>query len=298
MNKKILVVGSANADLTIHADRMPELGETITGSNFSVNCGGKGANQAVAVAKLGGEVSFLGAVGNDANGKMLLDNLSNEKVEFKGVVTENTPTGIASITVINGDNFIVLDEGANAYLTPDVVREKEEVISESEYVILQLEIPMETVIETARLAKKCNKTVVLNPAPYKEMPEKLFSLVDIFIPNEHEAKLMTGAELTDEPSYKQTIEEIRSKGINSVIITLGDKGCVYNVGDEIFTQPAIKVKVVDTTSAGDSFIGALITRLSRGESIHNAVSYAARVASITVTRMGAATSIPYESEIA
>ncbi len=297
MNKKILVIGSANADLTIHADRMPYLGETITGRDFSVNCGGKGANQAVAVAKLGGNASFLGAVGNDANGKMLLDNLRKEKVEFEGIITENTPTGTASITVVNADNFIILDQGANGEMTKEIIREKENIIAESDYIILQLEIPAEAVLESAKIAKKHGKTVVLNPAPFCEMPEELYSLIDVFIPNEHEAKLMTGVELTDEKSYKKAIGIIKSKGIKTAIITLGHKGCVYNIGEEIFETPAIKVNAVDTTSAGDSFIGALITKLSKGDNIHNSIAYATKVSSITVTRMGASSSIPYENEV-
>ncbi len=296
-NKKILVIGSANADLTIHTDRMPRLGETLMGNDFSVNCGGKGANQAVAVAKSGGEVSFFGAVGNDVNGKMLLDNLKKENVLFNGIVAKDSPTGTASITVIGGDNFIILDSGANNALSPEAVREKEEEIKNNDYIILQLEIPTESVSESAKIAKKYGKTVVLNPAPYCELSEDLYNLVDMIIPNEHEAKLMTGIEIQDDMTCKTAIEAIKEKGIKTVIITLGDKGCAYNIGDEIYFHPAIKVDAVDTTSAGDSFIGALITKLSKGEDLNNAISYATKVSSITVTRKGASSSIPYEWEI-
>ncbi len=241
--------------------------------------------------------NFFGAVGNDVNGKMLLDNLKKENVLFNGIVTNESPTGTASITVIGGDNFIILDSGANNALTPEAVKENEEEIKNSDYIILQLEIPPESVSESAKIAKKYGKTVVLNPAPYCEISEDLYSLIDIIIPNEHEAKLMTGIEIKDEETCKNAINAIKEKGIESVIITLGDKGCAYNIESEIYFHPAIKVDVIDTTSAGDSFIGALITKLSKGEDLNNAITFATKVSSITVTRQGASSSIPYEWEI-
>ncbi len=297
MNKKILTIGSLNADLTIHCDRMPKLGETLNGSNFSVNCGGKGANQAIAVSKLGGESVLFGAVGNDSNGKMLLENLENNRVDFKGIIKENISTGTASITVVNGDNFIILDKGANGEITAEIIKENEAVIKECEFLCLQLEIPVEAVLKSAKTARKYGKTVVLNPAPFCDLPEEIYSYIDIFIPNEHEAKLMTDIEISDEDSAERAIKAIKSKGIKTVIITLGDKGCVYNDGEKTVMHPAIKVNAVDTTSAGDSFIGALVTKLSKGEELKNAIEYATKVSSITVTRYGASCSIPFESEV-
>ncbi len=297
MNKKILTIGSLNADLTIHCDRMPKLGETLSGGNFSVNCGGKGGNQAVAVGKLGGNSVFFGAVGDDSNGKMLIENLQNNNVEFKGIKIKDAPTGTASITVINGDNFIILDKGANGKLTAETIRENRAIIKECDFLLLQYEIPFEAISEAAQIAKKYNKTVILNPAPFCDFPENLYSLIDIFIPNEHEAELMTGISVKDEESSEKAILKMRKKGIKTVIITLGDKGCVYNDGEKTVMQPAFKVKAVDTTSAGDSFIGALATKLSKGENLKNAVEYATKVSSITVTRYGASSSIPLENEV-
>ena len=189
---KILVVGSANADLMIRAGRMPKLGETVDGSDFKTNAGGKGLNQAIAVSKLGGDVSFIASVGADPNGDMLLSACKKHNVGFCGIVREDAATGVAVVTVVGGDNFIILNPGSNALLTPELIEEKKELIQKAEYVILQLEIPVETVLKTARIAKEAGTKVVLNPAPYKEIPEAVYSLTDIVIPNEHEAEAMTG----------------------------------------------------------------------------------------------------------
>lgn len=295
--KKILVIGSANMDLTIHTDRMPKLGETVTGRDFSLNCGGKGANQAVAAAKLGGNVSFAGAVGNDPYGKTLLNNFEKNKIEFSGIITEKVSTGTASITVVDGDNFIILNEGANGLMSVDAVEEKADLIKKADYLIMQLEIPVETVVRAAEIAKSGGTKTVINPAPYKEIPEKLFALTDIMIPNEYEAELLTGIAIKNKAAAENAVKAIRRKGVERVIITLGDKGCVYNDGEEIFDCPAVKTTVVDTTSAGDTFIGALCVKLSGGENIHDAVNYAVKAAAITVSRKGASASIPYANEI-
>ncbi len=294
---KILVIGSANTDLTIHTDRMPKLGETVTGYDFQLNCGGKGANQASAVAKLGGNVIFLGAVGKDLNGDKILSDFKKNSVCFDGIISEDVPTGTASITVIGGDNFIILNEGANGLVTPEVIDEKADLIKNADYLIMQLEIPVQSVLRAAELACKYNTKVILNPAPVKEIPQELFALTDIMIPNEHEAKLITGAEVESAADAEKAIKILNEKGVKTVIITLGDKGCVYNCGKEIFECPAEKAVAVDTTSAGDSFIGALCVKLSQGENLHSAIKYAAKVAAITVSRKGASVSIPYAYEV-
>ncbi len=293
----ILVIGSANTDLTIHTDRMPRLGETVTGYDFQLNCGGKGANQASAVAKLGGNVTFLGAVGKDSNGEKLLSDFEKNSVCFNGIISEKAPTGTASITVIGGDNFIILNEGANGLITPEVIDEKADLIKSADYLVMQLEIPVQSVLRAAELADKFNTEVILNPAPVKEIPHELFALTDIMIPNEHEAKLITGVEIESTADAKKAIKILNDKGVKTVIITLGDKGCVYNSGNEIFECPAEKTVAVDTTSAGDSFIGALCVKLSQGENLHGAIKYAAKVAAITVSRKGASASIPYAYEV-
>ena len=295
--KKIIVAGSANMDYYINVEHMPRLGETITGKGFSVNAGGKGLNQAVAIAKLGGEVSCVGAVGCDANGKILLEALDEYGVVFDGIKTENSATGVAFVTITNGDNFIVLDSGANDLLIPQTIESKYEQIAYADYIVLQLEIPTETVKRAIEIAKENNTKVVLNPAPYKELPEELLPLIDILVPNEHEAEAMTGIELSNKRNCIRAIEKLKGKGIKTVIITLGDRGCVYNNENEIVFCNALEVETIDTTSAGDSFIGALCVKLANDEALSDAVAFATKVSAITVSRKGAAVSIPYISEL-
>ncbi|MEE1139312.1 MAG: ribokinase [Acutalibacteraceae bacterium] len=295
--KKILVIGSTNADLTIHTNRMPSLGETVEGFDFSINAGGKGANQAVAVAKLGGYVRFLGAVGNDSNGKMLLDNLEKSGVKFSGFITEESSTGTASITVVNGDNFIILNAGANNCITPAVVDKYSNLIENSDILVMQLEIPLESVIRAAEIAKQSKTLVVLNPAPCKELPDDFLENIDIIVPNEHEASLLTGINIDTEDSCKRAIEILKDKDIGTVIITLGGKGCVYNHGDIIRFRSAEKTTVVDTTSAGDTFIGAVCCGLAEGMDLELCIDLATKASAITVSRKGASCSIPTRDEI-
>ena len=294
---KIIVIGSMNVDLVIHSPKMPNLGETLTGNNFQINAGGKGLNQAVAIAKLGGNISFLGAVGNDSNGELLLSELKNNNIDFKGFKTEKTPTGIAMITVVEGNNFIVLDSGANAELTPEEIEKYSNLIGESEYCVIQLEIPVETVLKVCEIANKCGTKIILNPAPFKKLPDEVFSQIDYIIPNEHEAHDLTGIYPSDEENTRKSIFSLKEKGVKNVIITLGERGCAYNVGDEVVFKSAIKTKVVDTTSAGDTFVGALVSKLSQNESLENSISFATKASAITVSREGASKSIPYENEI-
>ena len=295
--KNILVIGSANIDLTIHTDRMPKLGETVAGHGFSMNSGGKGANQAVAAAKLGGDVKVLGVIGNDTYGEKLLADLRKSGAFFEGITADGVPTGTACITVVNGDNFIVLNPGANDLLTPEIIEEKAELIRKSDYVIMQLEIPVDSVLRAAVIAKDAGTSVVLNPAPVKELPDEIYRLTDIMIPNEYEAMLLTGISTDNEQGCRAAVEDLRKKGVKTVIITLGDRGCVYNDGDRIIFHPAGKADVVDTTSAGDSFIGALCCKLASGNSLPEAIDYATKVAAVTVSRRGASESIPYAYEI-
>ena len=295
--KNILVIGSANIDLTIQTDRMPKLGETVTGHGFSMNSGGKGANQAVAAAKLGGDVKFLGVIGNDTYGEKLLADLRKSGAFFEGITADGVPTGTACITVVNGDNFIVLNPGANDLLTPEIIEEKAELIRKSDYVIMQLEIPVDSVLRAAVIAKDAGTSVVLNPAPVKELPDEIYRLIDIMIPNEYEAMLLTGISTDNEQGCRAAVEDLRKKGVKTVIITLGDRGCVYNDGDRIIFHPAGKADVVDTTSAGDSFIGALCCKLASGNSLPESIDYATKVAAVTVSRRGASESIPYAYEI-
>ena len=199
--------------------------------------------------------------------------------------------------MVNGDNFIVLNPGANDLLTPEIIEEKAELIRKSDYVIMQLEIPVDSVLRAAVIAKDAGTSVVLNPAPVKELPDEIYRFTDIMIPNEYEAMLLTGISTDDEQGCRAAVEDLRKKGVKTAIITLGDRGCVYNDGDRIIFHPAGKADVVDTTSAGDSFIGALCCKLVSGNSLPESVDYATKVAAVTVSRRGASESIPYAHEI-
>ena len=297
MSEKIIVIGSMNADLVIHSPKMPVLGETLNGNNFQINAGGKGLNQAVAIAKLGGDVSFLGAVGNDANGQLLLNELKNSNVDFKGFKTEEATTGIAMITVVDGNNFIILDAGANDKLTPEIISNYRDLIGKSDYCVMQLEIPVETVLKVCEIAKKYGTRIILNPAPFKELPNEIFSQIDYIIPNEHEAHDLTGIYPSDEESTQKAILKLKEKGVKNVIITLGERGCAYNVGDSLYFKTALKTNVVDTTSAGDTFVGALVSKFSQNENLENAINFATKASAITVSREGASRSIPFVNEI-
>lgn len=295
--KHILVIGSANADFTIHADRLPRLGETLPGRDFSVNIGGKGLNQAIAVSRLGGQAAFLGAVGNDMNGAMLLRAMQDNGISFEGICTEKDTTGMAMITVVNGDNCIVLHHGANFCLTPDCLAEKKPLIESAAAVIFQLEIPMETVLLGMKTAHAANVPVFLNPAPACTLPEDIYPLADYFIPNEHEAFALSGIEAETEEGCRENIRFFREKGVKNVLITRGEKGCAYHVGDNVHFCPAVKTTPVDTTSAGDTFVGAVCVQRMQGASLPDAVSYACRASALTVERPGAAASIPYADEV-
>ncbi len=297
MSKHILVVGSINVDYVIQTERLPKLGETITGHDFAMNFGGKGANQAVAIAKAGCEVKMLGAVGTDLSGDLAVKNLESCGVNCEDVLRVNAPTGAAVITVCGGDNHIILDIGANAYVTPEVIAQKRALFAWADIVVMQLEIPVESVLAAARLAHECKKTVVLNPAPVKELDKELYPYIDLMIPNEFEAHLVTGVEITDDASAAAAIRELRALGCKNAIVTLGGHGCAYGVGEEVHYAGIYKVTRVDTTAAGDSFIGGICAKLCEGCDLDRAVEYASAVSAIAVSRAGAAASIPTSEEV-
>ncbi len=276
---------------------MPKLGETVSSDGFCINAGGKGLNQAVAVSKLGGDVDFFGVVGNDDNGKMLINKMNEYDISFKGIISNDDITGIAVVSVINGDNFIMVESGANGSFSPSVAEEKAELIKSADMVILQLEIPVETVMRIMEIAKSSKTTVILNPAPYKNLPPDAYRLVDYLIPNEHEAQSLTGIDTSNADGVEKSIKLIRDMGVKNVIITLGERGCAYIDQDEIIFKSAKKSNVVDTTSAGDTFIGALCSKLSKGECLNKAIIFATKASAVTVSRKGAAQSIPYENEV-
>jgi ribokinase len=297
MSKNILVVGSINMDYVIHTDRLPKLGETITGSDFAMNYGGKGANQAVAVAKQGCTTKMLGAVGTDMAGGLAIQNLESYGINCEAVLRVNAPTGAAVITVCGGDNHIILDVGANGLVTPDRIMEREDLFAWADVVVMQYEIPVESVLAAAKLAKKNGCFVILNPAPVKEVPEELYGYVDLLSPNEFEASLITGVEVTDRESAAVDIARLMEKGCKNALVTLGKQGCAYRSGERVQYEDIIPIKVVDTTAAGDSFIGGLCTKLCEGAEISEAVKYATAVSTLTVSRAGASVSIPTCDEV-
>ena len=294
---KILVIGSANADMVVRSPRMPALGETLIGSDSFVGAGGKGLNQAVAVKKLGGEVRFVGALGKDANGAMLQNTLDCYDIPATCLETEERATGCAMIVLVDGDNFIVVDEGANACLTPDVIDGVARYIEDADIVLIQYEIPVASVIRIAEIVAESRAMLVVNPAPFKELPREFYAKCDLLVPNEYEAQALSGIYPGDEESAEAALGAILDMGVKRAIITLGERGCIYFDGEKIAKCPAIKTVAVDTTSAGDSFIGALCVRLAAGERIEDAIKYATKVSAITVSRAGASNSIPFANEI-
>lgn len=296
--KKIVVIGSLNMDLVVNTPRIPALGETVLGSGFFTAPGGKGANQAVAAARLGGSVSIVGCVGDDIFGKELKQNLLVNDVDIINVkVIENTPTGVAMITVKDGDNFIIVDPGANFCLTTDIIDELEDLIKDSFLVVIQLEIPFETVERAVESAHKHGVKVLLNPAPARTLPDDLLEKIDIITPNEKECELITGLPVRNIDDAKAAVSFLMQKGIPQVVITMGSAGAVYNNGSKIMHKSAVKVKAVDTTAAGDSFSGAISVALTEGKSIDEAIDFANLVGALTVTKKGAQLSLPMRKNV-
>lgn len=291
--KNILVIGSLNMDLVINADRLPQPGETIHGHGFVVVPGGKGANQASACARAGGNVKMLGKVGTDGYGDILLKNLDRDGVNISGIERENVSTGVAVITVFGGENTIILDKGANGTVDIDYIDRHRDAISWADYVIMQYEIPMETVLYCAKLAHSMGKTVIIDPAPMLSGSEELYPFADIMLPNETEAQQLVSQECNNKD---ELIEKILEKGVKSVILTMGKKGAVYSDGEKTVHQPAFRVRTVDSTGAGDCFSGAFAAGLATGQTIEEALEFAAKASAISVSRHGAQPSFPWKSE--
>lgn len=298
---KILVVGSANMDMVITAPHFPQPGETIAGYGFMTNHGGKGANQAVAAARLGAKVAFVGKVGNDQFGQAMKDMMCQEGIDVSALsVASQIPTGVALIiTVPSGENTIVIEPGANAQLTPEDVEQAEELFEDAGIVLMQLETPVTTLIKAAELAKQHGAYVVLNPAPapVTPLPDALLQHVDLLIPNETEAAAISGTDVVTADDVPVAMERLHSMGIKNVIITLGSKGAYASVEGSIMKVEAVKVEAVDTTAAGDTFCGALCKALLQGRDLQGAMSYACKAAAISVTRRGAQMSMPRKEEV-
>ncbi|UOQ94672.1 ribokinase [Halobacillus shinanisalinarum] len=289
----ILVVGSLNMDIVIEADRAPLAGETIMGQHSSFIPGGKGANQAVALAKLGAQTTLLGAVGNDPFGTSLLRSLKDNGVETGQIKkVDHAPTGIASILLAEGDNRIVVVPGANDDCLPEDIREHEDLIEKADLVLLQLEIPLDTVITTAKIAKKFGKTVILNPAPARSLPEELLQNVDYITPNHSELGILSKM---DQEGFdlNRAMEILQRSGVDNVITTLGSEGATYKSQESaVKTAPAYQVPVVDTTGAGDAFNAGLSYAIGMDKDISEAVSFASKVSALSVTKFGAQAGMP------
>ena len=286
-------------DMVVKTSHIPTPGETVLSGSFFMNPGGKGANQAVSVARLGGDVAFVSKVGNDVFGKQSTQSFQEEGIDIAHLLSDDTlPSGVALITVDrSGENSIVVASGANASLMPADLEDALDKIAGAGIVLMQLEIPMETVHFAAIYAVKHGVKVILNPAPANTLPPKLLSCIDIITPNQSEAAMLSGINVTDAATAAQAAVAIHNLGVKSVIITMGAMGCVIYDKGEITLVPAQKVEAVDTTAAGDVFCGALAVALAEGGTLFDAVDFASRAAAISVTRMGAQPSIPYRREL-
>ena len=295
----IFVLGSINTDMVAVVPREVKVGETIICDKFYSGLGGKGANQAVAIAKLGGKVKFIGKVGNDENGKKAVEKLNEYGVDTEFVaVSETVSTGVALITVANGDNSIVAYGGANFDITCDEVDLALDGAETGDILVMQLEMPLSVVEYGARLAKEKGMKVILNPAPATEIEPSIYAMVDLICPNETETELLTGINPCDGEAYLAlAVKNFYQKGVSEVLITMGSDGSAMAQGQTITYIEPRKVTAVDTTSAGDTFIGATALKLSQGKDLYSAVKFATVASSITVTREGASVSIPTESEV-
>lgn len=298
--KKIVVIGSLNMDVVLETPRMPQIGETIAGSNISFVPGGKGANQAYAIGKLGGDVAMIGAVGADSSGEALLSNLQSAGVKTEGIeVIDGVPTGQAYIMVDeNGDNSIILIAGTNGKVTKEIIKNHMDIIEVCDIIVMQMEIPVEVICYVKTLAKQLGKTVILDPAPAKvDFPDELWKDVDYIKPNETELGILTHQIIDSVESAKEGAEKMLEKGVKHVLVSLGSEGCLFVTREETHFYPAHKVKAVDTTAAGDSFTAAFALAISQGKTHEEAIAFGQKVAAIVVTRKGAQTSIPTMGEI-
>ncbi|HXL57801.1 MAG TPA: ribokinase [Chitinophagaceae bacterium] len=296
---KIVVIGSINTDMVVRTDHIPAPGETILGSSFFITGGGKGANQAVAVAKLGGHSYMVGKVGSDVFGEQAILNLQYENVDTNFIYTDTQqPSGVALIAVAdNGENSIIVAPGANSTLSINDIVQAEQVIAQSDYVMLQLEIPLDTVAATIDLAKKHHKKVILNPAPAALLDNKILKQADIIIPNQSETLLMTNIEVNNSEDAGKAAEWFHQKGITTVVITMAEHGCFISDTSFKGVVQGYKVdKVVDTVAAGDTFCGALAVALSEGMNLPDAAKFANIAAALSVTKEGAQASIPLRGE--
>ena len=297
--KKIIVIGSSNVDMVVRTSHLPAPGETILGGEFFMNQGGKGANQAVAIKRLGGNLIFMAKLGNDVLGRQSVGYFKKEGIDTRYIaLDEDSASGVALISVDDhAENSIVVASGANMLLNEQDVDKMLEEMCEGDILLMQLEIPLQTVEYAARKAFGKGVTVVLNPAPARSLPKELFRHLYMVTPNRIEAEMLTGIKIANDADVEKVAEEICAMGVKNVIITLGSKGCLIREEGVSYRIDAFKVEPVDTTAAGDTFNGALCVGLSEGMDLKQAAVMASKASSIAVTRMGAQSSIPYREEL-
>ena len=297
--KKMVVIGSSNMDLVAKAPKIPVTGETLTGTDFFMVPGGKGANQAVAAAKLGADVVFVAKLGNDIFASKSLKNFKSVNINTKYVEQlDGVASGVAIIAIDDkGNNIIIVVPGANGKLLPEDVDNAEGDIANAGVIVCQLEVPLETVEYAAKVAHKNNVTFILDPAPARPLSDELLSMVDIIKPNEIEAEMLTGIKVTDEENASKAADALLAKGVKTVIITLGEKGFMLANKESKELISRVEVKAVDSTAAGDAFTGSLAYGLAKGQSLKDAAIYANTVAAISVTRLGAQSSMPTKKEV-
>lgn len=296
---KLVVLGSVNADHVLQVPSFPRPGETLHGRNYQVIPGGKGANQAVAAARLNADTGFIACVGDDAFGINIRENFKMDNINIAGVKMQpNCPTGIAMIQVAeSGENSICISAEANAKLTEDAIEVDLERIRQANYLLMQLETPMCGIEKAAQVAKASRTNVILNPAPARELSDELLACIDVITPNETEAEVLTGVTVTDNESAQEAANALHRKGIEIVLITLGAKGVWLSQNGRGELISGFKVEATDTTAAGDTFNGALVTGLLEDLPLESAIKFAHAAAAISVTRFGAQTSIPSRDEV-
>ena len=297
--KKIIVIGSSNVDMVVRTSHLPAPGETILGGEFFMNQGGKGANQAVAIKRLGGNLIFMAKLGNDVLGRQSVGYLKKEGIDTRYIaLDEDSASGVALISVDDhAENSIVVASGANMLLNEQDVDKMLEEMCEGDILLMQLEIPLQTVEYAARKAFGKGVKVVLNPAPARSLPKELFRHLYMVTPNRIEAEMLTGIKIANDADVEKVAEEICAMGVKNVIITLGSKGCLIREEGVSYRTDAFKMEPIDTTAAGDTFNGALCVGLSEGMDLKQAAVMASKASSIAVTRMGAQSSIPYREEL-
>lgn len=297
-SKKILVIGSSNTDMTVKADKLPAPGETVLGGVFSMGQGGKGANQAVAAKRLGGDVSFVCKVGKDLFGENSVKSYSREGIDTSNIRYSSMPSGIALINVdANAENSISVASGANMDFSPEDIAGIADSIKAAGILLLQFEIPVETVLAAAKMGSEAGCYVVLNPAPVCTFPQELYEYISLIIPNRTEISQMAGMEVSDGSSAEKAAAVLKSRGAGEIITTLGSKGSLICNGHSAEFVPSRKVDAIDTTAAGDTYCGALCVALVEGMSLIKAAKFATAASSIAVTRHGAQESIPTREEV-